>query len=215
MSFLQEIEHGLQTLSGHGLLPQPAAVLAQQIEQYLRLIERWNKIHNLTAVRDLHGMLYQHVLDSLAVLPHIQGPQIIDVGSGAGLPGIPLALARPDWNVTLLESNQKKTAFLQQVKIELKLQHVSILSRRCEEVQLNWSPDTIISRAFSELGNFVALTANLAMPGAEKCQWVAMKAHCTQKELDQITPPFFIDRVVNLEVFGLNADRQLIIIKKR
>ncbi len=214
MSFLQEIEHGLQTLGGHAL-PQPAAVLAQQIEQYLRLIERWNKIHNLTAIRDLHDMLYQHVLDSLVVLPHIQGPQIIDVGSGAGLPGIPLALARPDWNVTLIESNQKKTAFLQQVKIELKLQHVSIMSRRCEAVQLNGSLDTIISRAFSELGNFVALTAKLAMQGAENCQWVAMKAHCTQKELDQITPPFFIDRIVNLEVFGLNADRQLIIIKKR
>lgn len=213
MSFLQEIEQGLQKQHVE-LLEQPAA-LAQQIERYLLLIERWNRIHNLTAIRDLHDMLYQHVLDSLAVLPHIQGPQIIDVGSGAGLPGIPLALARPDWNVTLIESNQKKTAFLQQVKIELKLHHVSIVSGRCEDVQPNWRADTIISRAFSELGQFIALTTDLAMQGAENCQWVAMKAQCTQKELDQITPPFFIDRIVNLEVFGLDADRQLIIIKKR
>lgn len=213
MSLLQEIEQGLQ--KQHAELLVQSAALARQIERYLLLIERWNRIHNLTAIRDLHDMLYQHVLDSLAVLPHIQGPQIIDVGSGAGLPGIPLALARPDWNVTLIESNQKKTAFLQQVKIELKLQHVSIVSGRCEDVQPNWGADTIISRAFSELGHFIVLTDNLAMQGAENCQWVAMKAHCTQKELDQITAPFFIERIVNLEVFGLDADRQLIIIKKR
>ncbi|HJT50513.1 MAG TPA: 16S rRNA (guanine(527)-N(7))-methyltransferase RsmG, partial [Nitrosospira sp.] len=95
--------------------------------QYLALIQKWNQVHNLTAVRNPEAMLALHVLDSLAVLPHISGPRIADVGSGAGIPGIPLALARPEWHVTLFESNHKKAVFLQQARIELGLDNVEVL----------------------------------------------------------------------------------------
>ncbi|MCG7757425.1 MAG: 16S rRNA (guanine(527)-N(7))-methyltransferase RsmG, partial [Nitrosomonas sp.] len=121
MSLLPQITRSLQALD-IDVIAAPEQ-LAKNIEHYLSLIEKWNKVHNLTAIRNPHDMLTQHVADSLAVLPHIQGPHIIDVGTGAGLPGIPVALARPDWQVTLVESNQKKTAFLQQVKIEMGLQN--------------------------------------------------------------------------------------------
>jgi 16S rRNA (guanine527-N7)-methyltransferase len=187
--------------------------LAGSIERYLLLIERWNRIHNLTAIRDPSGMLYQHVMDSLAVLPHISGPELIDVGSGAGLPGIPIALARPDWQVTLVESNQKKTAFLQQVKIELGLHNVKIVANRIENIRADKKMDTIITRAFSELGAFLALTRQWSVEENTGCRWVAMKAACSEKELEQVYDPFTIEKIITLVVPGLDAVRQLIIIR--
>lgn len=177
-------------------------------------IEKWNRIHNLTAIRNPQDMLYQHVMDSLAVLPHISGPQIVDVGSGAGLPGIPIALARPDWQVTLVESNQKKASFLQQVKIELALQNVEVMAKRSEDIRPDERVDTIITRAFSDLGEFIQLTQQLAVENNTNCRWVAMKANCPDNELKQIHAPFGIEKMVSLTVPGLDATRQLIIIKK-
>ena len=212
MSLLPQIEQSLQALDVY--FDIATGQLAQRIEQYLLLIEKWNKIHNLTAIRDPRAMLTQHVLDSLAVLPHIHGPRIIDVGTGAGLPGIPAALARPDWQVTLVESNQKKVAFLRQVKIELALQNVEIMAQRVEDVRLAGKVDTVITRAFSELGEFIALTRHLPAENAANCRWVAMKANCAENELKQIRAPFGIEKIVALTVPGLDAARQLIIIKK-
>ena len=157
-------------------------------------------------------MLIQHVLDSLVVLPHIHGPQIVDVGTGAGLPGIPIALARPDWQVTLVESNQKKTAFLQQAKIELKLHNVQIMPQRIEQLEAK-PVNTIISRAFSELGEFIALTRQWAAVENAGCRWAAMKGNCTEQERRQVQAPFAIENTVTLRVPGLDAMRQLIIIK--
>ncbi|MBX9916915.1 MAG: 16S rRNA (guanine(527)-N(7))-methyltransferase RsmG [Nitrosomonas sp.] len=212
MSLLPQITRSLQALD-IDVIAAPEQ-LAKSIEHFLLLIEKWNKIHNLTAIRNPHDMLTQHVADSLAVLPHIQGPHIIDVGTGAGLPGIPVALARPDWRVTLVESNQKKTAFLQQAKIEMGLQNVEIMTQRIEDVRPDGIVNTVISRAFSELGEFIALSQHLAGENAASCRWVAMKANCTEQERQQIRAPFTIERIVTLHVPGLDAARQLIIIKQ-
>lgn len=212
MSLLQQITQSLRALN-YDFAAQEKP-LPGLIERYLLLIEKWNKIHNLTAIRNLQDMLYQHVMDSLAVLPHINGPQIIDVGSGAGLPGIPIALARPDWQVSLVESNQKKASFLQQIKIELALQNVAVIGQRIEDIRLDKKVNTIITRAFSGLGEFIDLSRELAVDNDEICRWVAMKANCSESELKQIQPPFSIEKSVSLTVPGLDATRQLIVIKK-
>lgn len=212
MSLLAQISQNLQAL-GYDF-PQQTRLLDELIQQYLLRIEKWNKIHNLTAIRNPQDMLYQHVMDSLAVLPHIQGPNIIDVGSGAGLPGIPLALARPDWQVSLVESNQKKASFLQQVKIELALQNVTVIAKRIEDIHAEHTVDTIITRAFSDLGDFIQLTQSLMAENEGGGRWVAMKANCSDAELQQVRAPFSIENIVSLTVPGLNAARQLIIIKK-
>ncbi len=212
MSLLQQIIQSLQRLDYDFTTQQKT--LPELIARYLLLIEKWNRIHNLTAIRNPHDMLYQHVMDSLAVLPHISGPQILDVGSGAGLPGIPIALARPDWQVLLVESNQKKASFLQQVKIELALQNVIVMIKRIEDVQSDTKINTIITRAFSELGNFLNLTRHLAMENNASCRWVAMKADCSEAELKQVQDPFAIEQIVTLTVPALDAARQLIIIGK-
>jgi len=212
MSLLKQITQGMQAL-GYDFTQQERP-LDELIQQYLLRIEKWNRIHNLTAIKNPQDMLYQHVMDSLAVLPHISGPQIIDVGSGAGLPGIPIALARPDWQVRLVESNQKKASFLQQVKIELALQNVEVIAKRIEDFRPDNRIDTIITRAFSDLGEFIALTRHLAAENNTSCRWVAMKANCSEDELKQIHAPFGIEKIISLIVPGLNATRQLIIIKQ-
>ena len=210
MSLLAQIEQNLQAVDWN--FAAEKSQLGRAIERYLLLIEKWNKVHNLTAIRDPQQMVAQHIMDSLAVLPHIRGPQIVDVGSGAGLPGIPIALARPDWQVTLVESNQKKAAFLQQVKIELGLQNVDIKAQRIEQIEVK-PVNTILSRAFSELGEFIALTRQWVVAENAGCRWAAMKAECSAQERNQVQPPFVIASTVTLQVPGLNATRQLIIIE--
>ncbi len=211
MSLFPQITQTLRALDF--VVTTPEEQFAKSIERYIALIERWNKVHNLTAIRNPQEMLTQHVMDSLVVLPHIQGAHIIDVGTGAGLPGIPIALAKPDWQVTLVESNQKKIAFLQQVKIELGLKNVEIMAQRIEHIVVGKSVNTIISRAFSELGEFVALTRQWANTQNMDCRWVAMKALCSEQERKQIREPFVIENIVTLNVPGLKAARQLVIIK--
>ncbi|PSJ17693.1 16S rRNA (guanine(527)-N(7))-methyltransferase RsmG [Nitrosomonas supralitoralis] len=211
MSLLPQITQSLHALNTTVIAP--GELLVRSIERYLLLIEKWNKVHNLTAIRKPQDMLIQHVMDSLVVLPHIHGPNIIDVGTGAGLPGIPIALAKPDWHVTLVESNQKKIAFLQQVKIELGLQNVEIVAQRIESVPVSRCVNTIISRAFSELSEFIALTRQWANTPNTDCRWVAMKGLCSEQERKQIRVPFLIENIVTLNVPELKATRQLIIIK--
>ncbi|MCH9638584.1 MAG: 16S rRNA (guanine(527)-N(7))-methyltransferase RsmG [Betaproteobacteria bacterium] len=208
----KEIAHNLSALEYD--FPKLDMPLEQSVMQYLLLIEKWNRIHNLTAIRNLDEMFIQHIMDSLAVLPHINGPQIVDIGTGAGLPGIPIALARPDWPVTLVESNTKKTTFLQQVKIEMGLKNVEIVTKRIEEYQPREKFNTIITRAFSNLGAFIDLSKHLNHSHDHLCKWCAMKADCTDQELKQIATPFVIDKIINIPVPGLVAKRQLIVIKR-
>jgi len=185
-----------------------------QLLQYLALISKWNRVHNLTAVRAPETMLVRHLLDSLAVLPYIAGPHIVDVGSGAGLPGIPLALAHPDWHVVLLESNQKKAAFLQQARIELKLKNVEVVAERVENFCSTDGFDTIISRAFSDLADFVKLAGHLCAEGSVDGRLVAMKGVYPHEELARIPTQFIVEKVVSVAVPGLEAERHLVMIKR-
>ncbi|SEM97897.1 16S rRNA (guanine(527)-N(7))-methyltransferase RsmG [Nitrosomonas marina] len=212
MNLVEQLEQGLSELNN------PASIQKQDIQgrviQYLRLIEKWNKRYNLTAIKTIEGMLYQHIMDSLSVTAHLQGPQIVDIGSGAGLPGIPLAIARPDWQIVLVESNQKKAAFLQQVKIELGLVNVSIASVRVESLMLNDRINTIISRAYANLGIFVKTTCHLVSADDAQCRWIAMKGSCSEQELKEVETPFYVENKISLTVPGVMAKRELIIIAR-
>jgi 16S rRNA (guanine527-N7)-methyltransferase len=208
MSLSMKIEHRLtQGLGALGLaLPQATQ---QKLLDYLVLLQKWNKVHNLTAVRDPDDMVTLHLLDSLAILPHLHGTRLLDVGSGAGLPGIPLALARPDLQVTLLDSSHKKSVFQRQAKAELGITNLEVVCARVEDYLPEQKFDTVISRAFSDLGEFVRLTSHLC---AENGVWLAMKGVYPYDELAQLkdgTP-----QVLPLQVPGLDAQRHLVFLKK-
>jgi 16S rRNA (guanine527-N7)-methyltransferase len=183
--------------------------------QYLALIRKWNQVHNLTAVREPEAMLVRHLLDSLAILPHVAGPRIADVGSGAGLPGIPLALARPEWRVTLVETNHKKTAFLQQARIDLDLKNVEVMTERVENFHPVDGFDVVISRAFSDLADFASLAGHLCAPGNGGGRLVAMKGVYPHEELAQLPAQFMVEKILPITVPGLEAERHLVLIKQR
>lgn len=132
-----------------------------QLLGFIRLIEKWNKAYNLTAIRNREDMVRLHLLDSLTIVPFIEGKRVIDIGTGAGLPGIPLAIYLPEIEFTLLDSNAKKTRFVQQVIIDLKLKNVSVCHNRVEQYHPEKSFDTVITRAFASLSDIVELTAHL------------------------------------------------------
>jgi 16S rRNA (guanine527-N7)-methyltransferase len=205
MSLAGELAAGIAAL---GLDVAPEA--QQRMLDYLVLVEKWNKAYNLTAVREPAKMLTHHLLDSLSVLPHLRGQRVLDVGSGAGLPGIPLALARPEWQFTLLDSNHKKTTFLRQAAIELKLNNVEVV---CDRVETWASPqpfDTVVSRAFSDLPEFLALAGKLC---AKTGVVVAMKGVYPHEELAQLPKDFQLRNVVSLNVPGLGAERHAAVLQ--
>lgn len=174
---------------------------------YLALLRKWNKVYNLTAIRDEHQMVSHHLLDSLAVMPYLWAGRWLDVGCGAGLPGIVLAVMQPSWRFILLDSNSKKTSFVQQAIIELGLQNASVYCARVED----WKPaekfDGIISRAFSELGGFLRSTQHLV---AQHGRWAAMKG-APEQELAGLPGECRVEQVISLQVPGLNAARSLVI----
>src|SRR3990167_10684003 len=179
----------------------------RKVLDYLALLHKWNKVYNLTAIRDPQQMVSNHLLDSLAVLPHLWAGRWLDVGCGAGLPGLVLAVAQPDWQFALLDSNSKKTGFVQQAVIELGLRNVSVHCARVEEWRPNERFDGIISRAFSELGEFLRSTRHLVAPHG---RWVAMKG-VPQQELAGVPDGCRVERVIPLQVPGLLAARSLVI----
>ena len=178
MSLAAELAEGLESLGS--ALPVNAE---ERLLAYLALIEKWNRVYSLTAVRTPASMLYQHLLDSLAVLPHLAGERVLDVGSGAGLPGIPLAIARPHARVTLIDANHKKAAFLRQAAIELNLNNVAIVCDRVERWQPDGCFDVVVSRAFSDLGQFIELAGRLC---SRDGVLAAMKGVYPHEELNQI-----------------------------
>lgn len=199
MSLAADLAGGLQAM-GLAL----SAATQQRMLDYVAMIGKWNKAYNLTAVREPAKMLTHHLLDSLAVLPHVRGPRVLDVGSGAGLPGIPLALAHPDWQLTLLDSSHKKTTFLRQVMIELQLHNVDVVCDRVEAWSAVQPFDTVVSRAFSDLGEFLALAGRLC---ARDGVVIAMKGVYPHDELAQLPAGFRLAEVVPLQVPGLAAER--------
>lgn len=178
--------------------------------QYLVLLEKWNRVYNLTAVRDLKKMVSSHLLDSLAVVPHLSGRRVLDVGSGAGLPGIPIAVARPDLAVVLLDSNHKKAAFLRQAVADLALGNANVV---CERVQ-SWHSATgfnvIISRAYAEIGELVLQSRHLLAPGGV---FMAMKGLHPYEEIERLPKEFRLHEIIELSVPGLEAARRLLSIK--
>lgn len=181
--------------------------------EYVALLERWNRTHNLTSIREPERMVTHHLLDSLATLPHLpQNPalRLVDVGSGAGLPGVPLAIARPGWQVTVLDSNRKKATFLRQVAAELKLANVAVTATRVEDYAPEVLFDVVITRAFAEIVPFVAASRHLARPGG---RWAAMKGRYPQHELGHLPADLRVASLSVLHVPGLDGERHLVIVK--
>jgi 16S rRNA (guanine527-N7)-methyltransferase len=175
-----------------------------QLLNFIKLIEKWNKAYNLTAIRNREDMVSLHLLDSLAVAPYITGQRIIDIGTGAGLPGIPLAIIMPETVFTLLDSNAKKTRFVQQVILELKLKNVSVFHRRVEDFHPEQPFDEIITRAFTSLSDMIQLTRHLLdKDGA----LLAMKGKILEAELALISAKH---TVIPIFVPGIDAERCLI-----
>ncbi|HYG12993.1 MAG TPA: 16S rRNA (guanine(527)-N(7))-methyltransferase RsmG, partial [Methylophilaceae bacterium] len=170
---------------------------------------KWNKVHNLTAVRDPAEMVTLHLLDSLSVLPHIAVGRLLDVGSGAGLPGIPLAVCLPQLQVTVMDASHKKASFMRQAKAELALDNLEVVCGRVEQYQPPKAFAAVISRAFSDLAEFVHLTRHLLAPNA---QWLAMKGVHPYDELAQLPEDVQLREIVPLRVPGLDAQRHLVIL---
>jgi 16S rRNA (guanine527-N7)-methyltransferase len=181
----------------------------QKLLAYLTLMQKWNKVHNLTAVRDADEMVVLHLLDSLVVLPFIDGKALLDVGSGAGLPGIPLAICLPELKVTVIDSNNKKVSFMRQAKAELGIDNLEVLGGRVEEITPNHKFDMVISRAFSDLDLFISLTHQLC---DAQGKWLAMKGVYPEAELAELEKNTGItaSKIEELKVPGLAAQRHLV-----
>jgi len=179
--------------------------------QYLALLEKWNQAYNLTAIRDVGRMVSGHLLDCLSVVPYLTGTRMLDVGSGAGFPGIPVAVARPDIQVVLLDSNQKKTAFLRQAVADLQLQNATVVCERVEAWRTGEKFDFIISRAFAEIAEFIALTEHLLAPGGV---FAAMKGVYPFEEIERMPPKLRVQQSHALAVPGLEAERHLVLIQR-
>lgn len=184
----------------------------ERLLDYVDLIAKWNRTYNLTAIRAARDMIGQHLLDSLSVLPHLPmagaRPSLADAGSGAGLPGIPLAVARPAWRVVLVESSQKKAAFLRQAAMLLDLDNVEVHEGRVERWQPAERLQVVISRAFAELGDFIAACRHLVAPAGVLA---AMKGRIREQELSALPRGCHCERPVPLRVPLIDAERTLVL----
>ena len=197
----------IKPLLEHGLTQLGVDVPCDGLLNYLSLLYKWNQAYNLTAVRDLDSMVTKHLLDSLAILPWRKGSHLLDVGTGPGLPGIPIALANPNLQVSLLDSNGKKIRFLQEVKRALALNNVTIVHARVEDYHPTHAFDTITSRAFSDVQHMLHYTSHLI---ATDGIWLAMKGRYPESELASINQCYHIK---SYTVPGIDGDRCCIIIE--
>lgn len=207
MTPVQRLDSGLAALA---LNLGPDA--RQRLLAYAELLLKWNRVYNLTAIRDPDGVVTHHLLDSLTVLPHVREPRLADIGSGAGLPGIPLAIANPELSVILVEANQKKCAFLEQAKMDLGLENLTVVRARIEQ----WHPrdplPAAISRAFSELGVFAEHARHALAPGGVL---YAMKGQPPVEEIKALPPHLHVTRIIDLRVPGIDAARCLLTISRK
>jgi 16S rRNA (guanine527-N7)-methyltransferase len=186
-------------------LPEAAQ---EKLLAFRDLLLKWNKTYNLTALRDPEQAVSHHLLDSLAILPHVGDGPLLDVGSGGGLPGIPLAIARPELSVSMVDTVQKKATFLQQAAIQLGLKNVVAHHARVEQLPGQYAQ--ISSRAFAELKLFTDLTRHLLTPGG---RWLAMKGVRPDDEIAALPNDIVVEHIIPLYVPGLDAERHLIILK--
>jgi 16S rRNA (guanine527-N7)-methyltransferase len=204
MNLMEALAAGLIDLNIQQTEQQNQALL-----RFLALLSKWNKTYNLTAIHEPERMLTHHILDSLAVLPYLVHGNLLDVGSGGGFPGIPLAIARPEMPITLMDASQKKCGFMQQAVIELRLEKVTVVHARVESFHAEESYQQIVSRAFSDLSDFVTKSAHLLAAGG---QWLAMKGSHPQAEIAQLKAVQIV-RDIPLHIPGLSAERCLIIME--
>ncbi|MEZ5446532.1 MAG: 16S rRNA (guanine(527)-N(7))-methyltransferase RsmG [Gammaproteobacteria bacterium] len=190
-------------------LPLSAAA-ADRLLAYLELLRKWNRVYNLTAIRDTEQMMTHHLLDSLAVTPHVRGSRLLDVGSGAGLPGLVIAIVRPEVRCTLLDSNGKKTRFLTQACMDLKIANVDVVHCRIEDFHPAMAFDCIVSRAFAALGTFIAVAGPLLAADGEL---LAMKSVRGEEEIESV-PAGWEVRSLALDVPGLQAVRRLVVARR-
>lgn len=204
---MKSIEQGIaQGVVRMGIDAPEGAVAC--LATYVALLERWNRVYNLTAVRRAEDMVTRHILDSLSILPWLQGPQILDVGSGAGLPGIPLAIVRPELDFVLLDSNAKRTRFMIQAAAELRLTNVQVVRCRVEDYQPEIGGfDSVLSRAFASLAEFLTHAGRLCAPAG---RLLAMKGVHPDDELGRLPAGFVVVGVYALKVPGLDAQRHIV-----
>ncbi len=204
----QQLEHGLKQMGLHY-----SVEVQQKLVHYIQLIARWNKAFNLTAIRDVEEMVSKHLLDSLVVQPYVEGTTVLDVGSGAGLPGIPFAITSPDKKFVLIDTNGKKTRFLTQAKIDLKLDNIEVVHQRVEEYQPMEEGhriyfDVITARAYAATDDILSSTAHLQ---DENTRILVMQGKLDEQIGDE---RYQLMESHRLEVYGLDAERHLLEIKK-
>lgn len=184
-------------------------IISKKLIEYVLLLHKWNQIHNLTSIRDPLQMLSRHIIDSLVISPYLQGPHILDVGTGAGLPGIPLALTHPHYRFVLLDSNGKKTRFLIHVIQTLMIPNVEIISLRVEKYHPEHCFNSIVSRAFSQLNDFLYKTKHLCCANGI---FLAMKGQYPTQEIDALDANFKLIDAKTLKIIGLDEKRHVLII---
>ena len=204
----QQLEHGLKQMGLHY-----SVEVQQKLVHYIQLIARWNKAFNLTAIRDVEEMVSKHLLDSLVVQPYLEGHTVLDVGSGAGLPGIPFAITSPDKKFVLIDSNGKKTRFLTQAKIDLKLDNVEVIHQRVEDYQPVIDGhriyfEVITARAYASTDDILSSTAHLQN---EATRLLIMQG---KLDTDVTNRQYELIEAHALDVYGLDAERHLLEIKK-
>jgi len=206
MSLEEDIARGTRAM---GLdLPDAAAA---KMAAHLRLVEKWNRVHNLTAVRETEQMVVLHVLDSLSLVPHLgSAKRAVDVGTGAGFPGVPLAIACPGVEFTLLDSSHKKCSFLEQARAELGLANVTVACERVEQFRPAQGYDAVVTRAFAELSDSVTQSQHLPAAGA---RFLAMKGVYPFEEIARMPATHRVAQVVELAVPSLEAKRHLVLLE--
>ncbi|MFI8319208.1 16S rRNA (guanine(527)-N(7))-methyltransferase RsmG [Kosakonia cowanii] len=182
----------------------------QQLVAYVEMLHKWNKAYNLTSVRDPNEMLVRHILDSIVVAPHLQGTRFIDVGTGPGLPGIPLSIVLPESHFTLLDSLGKRVRFLRQVQHELKLTNIEPVQSRVEDFPAEPPFDGVISRAFASLNDMVSWCHHL--PG-DAGRFYALKGQLPEDEIALLPAGLAVESIVELKVPHLEGERHLVIVK--
>jgi len=201
------LEEGIQEM---GLAVTPAQ--QDQLMDYLALMFKWNSVYNLTSLRDPQQMVTHHLLDSLAAVPAFkEAVNVLDVGSGGGLPGIVLAIVRPDMKISMIDTVHKKTAFLTQVKAELGLANVTVYTMRVEQLRVEDKFDVITSRAFADLSDFVNWSSHLLAEGG---RYIALKGVAPKDEQERLPGDWKVEKVEPLQVPRLGAERHLVFIER-